>query len=129
MLEFLDGPKHVLTLKASGQLQGEDIDSAVAEIESRLAAFEAIGIVADITEMSGMSLEALAKDFASQFRFFGQWHRFPKAALIADEGFLAGVARRLQGLLPGIQLKVYGRGEAEAAKAFAASVEPKPIRA
>lgn len=129
MLNIVPTRDNVMIVKASGKVTGEDVDRIVTDTETKLAQFEEIGVVADMTELEGMTAEAVAKDFASQFKFLGDWKRFPKVAVVAEPGWLAGLSRTMGAVLPQIEVRTFAPDEGEQALAFASEVRPDRIRA
>lgn len=127
MLEFSRTESNVALVRVSGQITGADIERVVADVESLLAEYQEIGVVADMTGMEGMTAEAVAKDFAAQLKFLGDWKRFPKVAVIAEPGWFEGLAKTMGSILPQIEVKTYAPGEEEAALAFASTVRPDRI--
>ena len=128
MITFDAAPDHVLAARAEGRLTKEDIQAFVDEIDARLARHEQIGIVTDVTGLDGMTFGGLVEDFRSEFRYLGQWHRFPKVALIADDGFLKGFAETIGPVVPQIEMRIFDPGHHDAAIAFAAEIDPQPAR-
>ena len=128
MLEFSRERDNVAVVKASGQITGADIDRIVADTESMLAEYEEIGLVADMTGLESMTAEAVAKDFASQFKFLGDWKRFPKAAVIAEPGWFEGLTKTIGAILPQVEVRTFAPEERDDALAFASSVAAVRIK-
>lgn len=123
MIDFEAAPDHVIAARAEGKLTSEDIDAFIAEIDARLARHERIGLVTDVTALEGMTLDGIVGDFRAQFKYFGQWHRFPKVALIANEGFLKGMGETMAHLVPQVEIRVFPPEQRDAALAFAGAVD------
>ena len=62
MLTILPAPDHVAAYRLSQTLTGEDLDAIMADIGARLARHEKIGILADMTDFTDMTLAAAWKD-------------------------------------------------------------------
>ena len=129
MIQFSQTQGNVLVLRAGGTISGQDIDAAVTDVESMLADYEEIGVVADMTDLKAMTAQAVAKDFAAEFKFLGDWKRFPKIAVVADNDWLEGLAHAVGAILPQIEVKTFAPDDSEAALAFASSVRSDRIRA
>ncbi len=129
MLEIKPTRDNVMVVKAAGKITGGDVERIVADTETKLAEFEEVGVVADMTELEGMTAEALAKDLASQLKFLGDWKRFPKVAVVAERGWFEGLSRTMGAMLPQIEVQTFAPDESEKALAFASSVRPDRIRA
>lgn len=115
-------PDHVLYYTAPARLTREDIRSIVHEIDAKLALHEKIGIVTDVTRLESMTPGAMLEDLKSELQYLGKWSRFPKLALVADEGFLKSLATTIAGWLPSVELRVFPPGQMAEAVAFAAQV-------
>lgn len=124
MIAFEASADHVLATRAEGKLTREDIKAFVAELDARLARHERIGVVTDVTGLDGMTLAGVAEDLRAEVKYLGEWHRFPKVALIADEGMMKGLAETVGRFLPQVEVRVFPSAEREAAFAFAGEVTP-----
>lgn len=127
MIELAEAAPNVLVMTVKDKLTGGDIDTVVAKLKAMLAEFEKIGMVADLTDMEGMTAMAVVKDMAAEFRFIGQWSRFPKVAMIADRGWLEKLATTAGAVLPQVEMKTFGPGQREQAIAFVGTVECRKI--
>lgn len=129
MIEFSETRDNVVIARVGGKVTAEDVDAVVDEAESKLSVYEQIGVVADLTDMESMTPEAVARDFAAQFKFLGSWKRFPKVAVIAEPGVLKGLSESMGAILPQIEVRTFSPSESEGALAFASSVESGHIHA
>jgi hypothetical protein len=127
MLEFSQERGNVAVVTAKGQVTGEDVDRIVAFTETMLAEYQEIGVVGDMTGLESMTAEAVAKDFASQFKFLGDWKRFPKIAMISEPGWLEGLAKTVGAILPQIEVRTFTPAQREEALAFASSVRAERV--
>ena len=115
MLEFLPAPDHVVALEMSGTLTAEDFDRAVAEIESKLARHERIGVFVDMTAFEDMTAEAVAKDVWYGLRKIGQWKRFPREAVLTDKQWVRTLIQIVNPLLPQVEARCFAPSERDAA--------------
>ncbi|CAN7402920.1 STAS/SEC14 domain-containing protein [Phenylobacterium sp. LjRoot219] len=120
MIEMLPAPDHVVALRFSGELTGPDFDRVAAEIETRLARHERIGVVADLTGFDGVTLQALAKDLRYNLAKLGEWKRFPREAVITDKAWVRAAVHALDPLVPQVEVRTFNPGEQSAALAWAA---------
>ena len=127
MIELTEAAPNILVMTVKDKLTGGDIDAVVAKLKAMLAEFEKIGMVADLTEMDGMTAMAIIKDMAAEFRFIGQWSRFPKVAMIADPGWMEKLAATADAVLPQVELKTFAPGQREQAIAFVGTVECRKV--
>ena len=126
MITFEDAPDHVIAARTSGKITAEDIKAFVAELDARLARHDKIGVVTDITGLDGMTFDGLVQDMRAEFKYLGEWHRFPKVALIASDGFLKGMGETVGRLVPQVEVRTFPPTEREAAFAFAAEAGGEP---
>ncbi len=129
MIEFSEVQDNVLIIRSRGTITSEQVDAAVADAESMLAQYEQIGVVADLTEMKGMTPEAVAHDIAGEFKFLGDWKRFPKIAVVADSEIVSALAGTVGRMLPKIEVQTFAPKHKDKALDFASSVGTAPIRA
>jgi hypothetical protein len=122
MIESLQAPDHVLALHIFGKLTGAEMDGLTAEVEAKLARHPRIGIVADLTGLSGMTLEALAKDIRYSIAKIGDWKRFPREAVITDAPLLKLAMKAIDPLVPQVEVRCFEPGERQAAVAWAADL-------
>lgn len=120
MIEILDAPDHVVALRLSGRLSGPEMDELAAAVEAKLARHERIGIVADLTPLAGLTLEALAKDIRYNISKLGDWKRFPREAVITDSSWVRAAMTALDPLLPHVQVRSFAPAQHASALAWAA---------
>jgi len=123
MIELLPAPDHVVALRFSGELTGPDFDRVAGEIEARLARHERIGILADMTDFSGVTLEALGKDLRYNLTKLGEWKRFPREAVISDKAWVRTAVKAIDPLVPQVEVRTFAPGETDAALAWAGGFE------
>jgi hypothetical protein len=119
MIELLDAPDHVLALRLSGRLSGADMDQLKDRIEAKLAQHERIGIVADLTPLDGVTLEALAKDIRYNIAKLGEWKRFPREAVITQSPWMRAAMKAIDPLAPQVEVRSFEPAERDMAVAWA----------
>ena len=124
MIEILDAPDHVVALRLSGRLSGPDMDALTEAVEAKLARHERIGIVADLTPLAGLTLEALAKDIRYNISKLGDWKRFPREAVITDNSWMRAAMSALDPLVPHVEVRSFAPAERDAAVAWASAFKP-----
>lgn len=129
MIEILESPKHVLAMKLSGSLSGEDIAKAYKETEDRLKENERISFFAEIDGSTALTLEGLWKDISEGIGQLGKLSKYYRAALVTDKGWLGAMAR-LEGIVfSSIDVRVFPPAERNKALAWASETpEPLPKR-
>jgi SpoIIAA-like len=122
MLELLPAPDHVVALHMSGTLTAEDFDRAVVEIESKLDRHERIGVFVDMTGFEDMTAEAAAKDLRYSFGKIGEWHRFPREAVVTDKQWIRTLIQAVDPLVPQVEARSFAPSERDAAVAWASDI-------
>lgn len=125
MIEILEAPDHVMAVRLAGRLSGGDMDELTAALEAKLARHPRIGIVADLTPMAGMTLEALAKDIRYNISKLGDWKRFPREAVITDSAWVRAAMSALDPVVPHVEVRSFAPADRDAAVSWAADFEPK----
>jgi hypothetical protein len=62
MTEIYPSPDHVAAFKISGTLTGGDYDCVIAEVETKLARHDRLGVLVDLVEFEDFTAEAGWKD-------------------------------------------------------------------
>ena len=119
MIEVLASPDHVVALKISGTLDGADYDRIIAEVEAKLARHRRLGVLVDLTQFHDVTAEAAIKDLRYDLKVLFQLNRFPREAIVTDKQWMHAFARVASPLLPFIEIRAFGSGEAAAALAWA----------
>ncbi len=123
MIEPIQAPPYLAAFRFSGRLGGEDYDACIAQIESRLREYPRIAVYADLADMTGMSLEAIGKDFQYAFGKLGEYSRFARAAFVTDQPWLGQIGELAGRLLPRTEVRAFAPGEEAAAMAWAADFD------
>lgn len=124
MIEMLASPPHVGAYRFVGQLTAEDYDACIADLEAKLRQFPRIAVVSDLAGMTGLTLEALAKDVRYSLSKLGEYGRFGRAAVITDRQWLASISEMTGKLLPRTELRTFDPEQHAAALAWAAELDP-----
>ena len=117
-------PDHVLAVDARGTLEKGDIERFDQQIQEKLARYERIGIIANVEHLEGMTVGAVMKDIVTELKYLGDWHRFPRLAVLASGGFVKSAAEVVGKFLPQVQVRTFEPGELESAIEFAGAFDP-----
>ena len=109
MLEALAAPDHVVAFRLSGEVTGDDIETAAAAIDAALERHQRIGLYADASGLDGFTAEAFAKDLRYGLGKLGQLGRFTRSAVITDKAWLRNLARFEDRLFPQIEIRAFDR--------------------
>jgi len=118
MLEIILVPGPVVAFKASGTLSGEDYDRLTAEIDRQLDANEKVGLFADISELAGLSLPALAKDVQYAVSKLGELHRLERVAVVTGKPWLRAWSQLAWMLVPTSTVRTYEAPQRDSALAW-----------
>ncbi|QND80279.1 STAS/SEC14 domain-containing protein [Pseudoxanthomonas mexicana] len=124
MIEILDSPPHVGAYRFSGQLTGEDYDARVTDLEMRLARFPRVAVVSDLSDMQGVSLDAVGKDLRYAASKLGEFGRFARAAIVTDKRWLVTVTEFAAHPMPNMEVRAFAQDERALALAWAAELDP-----
>lgn len=120
MIEILPAPEYVAAFRISGTLRREDYDALIPAIEAKLEYNEQIGVLADMTDFEHMTAGALLRDLAYAMSKLGEYHRFKRAAVIADKRWIENTTKLAGKLFPRIEMRVFHHGELEDAMRWVA---------
>ena len=124
MIETLTSPPYVAAYRFTGQLSGEDYDACIADLEARLAQFPRIAVLSNLSDMQGVSLEAIGKDLRYAASKLGEFGRFARAAIVTDKRWLVTVTEFAAHLMPNTEVRTFAQDERILALAWAAELDP-----
>jgi len=126
MIEVLPGPEHILAIRLSGTLTGEDYDRLASELSMRLGRHERMGIYTETEGWRGMNAAALAKDLRFAFARVGEFQRFPRAAVVTDKPWLRTMANVGDAALPPVEIRTFEPSQKERALSWVAELPDQP---
>ena len=126
MIEIPDSPSHVGAYRFTGQLTGDDYDACIADLETRLAGFPRIAVVSDLSDMQGVSLDAVGKDLRYAASKLGEFGRFARAAIVTDKRWLVTVTEFAAHPMPNTEVRTFAQDERALALALAWAAELDP---
>lgn len=126
MIEVLQSAPHVAAFHFTGTLTGEDYDTCIAEVETKLSLNPRIAVYTDLTGMTGMSVEAMGKDVRYAIDKFGEYSRFARSAVVTERHWLANVSTFAGKFVPTTELKTFEPDERQEAMAWVS--QPIPPR-
>jgi len=122
MIEILASPNHVVAMRLSGTLSGEDYDRAVTEVDAKLSAHDRIGVLVDLTGFKDMTLEAGARDARYSLKHLWELRRFPREALITDKEWVRALSRIAGPILPHVEVRTFDPGEQDRAMSWVSDI-------
>ncbi|MFQ3788519.1 STAS/SEC14 domain-containing protein [Halomonas sp. A29] len=120
MIEVLPAPEYVAAFRISGTLHSADYDTLIPAIEAKLEDNEQIGVLADMTDFDHMTPGALLRDLGYAISKLGEYHRFKRAAVVADKRWIETTTKLADKLFPRIEMRVFHAGELEEAMRWVA---------
>lgn len=120
MIETLPAPEYVAAFRIAGTLRREDYDILIPAIEAKLEQHEHIAVVADMSDFDHMTAGALWRDLAYAVSKLGDYHRFKRAAVVADKRWIETTTQLTGKLVPQVEMRVFHHGELEEAMRWAA---------
>lgn len=128
MLEIILVPGPLVAFKASGTLSGDDYDRLTAEIDRQLDAHEKVGLFADISNLDGLSLPAIAKDLQYAAGKIGELHRLERVAVVTGKPWLRTWAQLAWMLVPASTVRTYEAQERDTALAWVSELTSEAPR-
>ncbi|MBA2378308.1 MAG: STAS/SEC14 domain-containing protein [Blastocatellia bacterium] len=126
MLELQNSPEHLVAMKITGDITGDDVTKGSKAVEDALKHRERISIFIEIDSSAHYTLEGFVKDIIDGVSKLGSLHHFYRIAMVTDKGWMAAVAR-IEGLVfSSIDVKVFEPGERDQAFSWA-SERPEPL--
>jgi len=119
MVELLSAPApHVVAFRVGGTLTAREVERVFDALDDALDLHETVNLYAEITKLSGLSLEALVKDLAKSLGLLGRLSRFHRYAVVTDARWIQKAAGFEDRLIPGLEIRAFPLAESEAAEAW-----------
>ena len=125
MIQVLSAPDNIAAFRVAGTLTASDYDQMIPAIEEKLGDHEDIGILADLTDFTDMTLAAAWKDARYSLGKLWELRRFPKEAVIT-EGWLAGFVDLLDPAIPFVKVRAFKPEDYDKALTWAGDIEGGP---
>ena len=124
--ERLDAPDHVIAIRLTGKVTGEDIARYRELLDEKLAQDLAISLCVDFTGLEDMNFDAFTAGAKADFELLSHLGRFHRCAFVSEKEWPEAVVRYLDPIFPILELKVFRAGERAAAIAWAAEPKAEP---
>ena len=121
--ERLDSPDHVIAVRLTGKVTGEDIARYREILDAKLAQEREISLCVDFAGLEDMDFDAFTAGARADFELLSHLGRFHRCAFVSDKEWPEALVRYIDPIFPVLELKVFPAGERAAAIAWAA--EPK----
>lgn len=103
-----------------GTVRPSDITQVTGALDVAMKRNDHLSVVADLTDMHGMTIKALLRDVAEGMKRIGEVGRFERVAVIADDDWIATAATVENALLPGVTVRRFASADAAEARTWAA---------
>ncbi len=123
--ERLDSPEHVIAIRLTGKVTGEDIAAYQRLLDEHLERTEPISLCVDFTGLEDMNFDAFTQGVKADFELLSHLGRFHRCAFVSDKEWPEAVVRYLDPIFPILELKVFAASQRAQAIAWAA--EPKAV--
>lgn len=119
MMELLPSSDHVVAIRVSGTMTGEDFDRIIEAVESALARHQRIGVLVDLRDFQDATLQAALKDTLYDLSKLLELRRFPREAVVSDKQWVHTLAAVANPLLPFLDIRAFHGHEFADAMAWA----------
>jgi hypothetical protein len=126
MFEQLPAPDHVIAMRLSGKLTGEDVKKYRATLEDKLQKFAHMGICVDWTGLSDMNADALVEGTKADLELLGHLRQFSRCAFVSEKEWPQAIVQFMDPVFPTFEMKVFRPDQSEEAIAWAAESPTAP---
>ncbi len=107
MFEQLSAPDHVIAMRLSGKLTGDDVSQYKTLFDQKLEKHERVGVCADLTGFADMTLDAIIKDAKVELELATHLNQIARVAFVSDKEWPQAVIQLLSGLFPTLSMKAF----------------------
>lgn len=119
MMETIAAPDHVVALRLAGKVTKGDYEAMIPIIEAKLEVHPKIGMFVDMSGVEKLTASAIMKDLAYSLSKIGDWKRFERAAVVADQDWIDTLISVGEKILPELDAQVFDPDDTDAALAWA----------
>ncbi|PLX99020.1 MAG: hypothetical protein C0623_10610 [Desulfuromonas sp.] len=121
MIKVIKNGTDRLDIELSGKLNTEEMKVALDELCDKSKDIENGKILYEIIDFHLPSLGAIAVEFSRLPSIFDLMKKLDRAAILTDKTWLKKVSEFEGHLVPGLEIKAFGRDQKEAAEAWLSS--------
>jgi hypothetical protein len=123
MLDLISHPaEHVVAMKASGVVTGQELQCAIDAIEAAKRAHPRISLVVEIDGLRWLTLTALMKDVGYGLTQLGDLEHYHRAAVVTDQEWVKHLAHLEERLFKAVEIRTFPTREHAEAMAWAAAL-------
>lgn len=119
MIEVLGSPPQVAAFRISGVFEADDYQEVIDTLEYKLVRHQRVSVYMDMLELDYMTVQAAAKRVGYSVAKLGEWHRFPRIAVISERRWISAITRIFSALIPRVEIRTFDRDEKDQAMDWA----------
>ena len=123
MIEVIDSPDDVIAMRASGKIDGADLEKIMDRLDQLLKSHDKVHGVVETRSIDGIEISGLPSYTARAMPLFGKLDRFGRVAIVADQAWVRAATRLESALLPNISYRTYMPEERKEAFAWVTGVD------
>lgn len=128
MIEVLGSPSPVAAFRVSGVFEADDYQEVIDTLEFKLVYHQKVSIYMDMLEVDHVTAQTAAKRIAYSIAKLGEWHRFPRIAVITQRSWVTAITRIFSALIPRLEMRTFDRDEKQLAMEWAARAASAAVR-
>lgn len=119
MIEVLGSPSQVAAFRISGVYEAEDYQEVIDTLEYKLVRQQRVPIYMDMLDLNYTTVQAAAKRVGYSVAKLGEWHRFPRIAVISNRAWITAITRIFSALIPRVEIRTFDASERNQAMEWA----------
>jgi hypothetical protein len=123
MIEVIDSPDDVIAMRASGKIDGADLEKIMDRLDQLLKSHDKVHVFVETRSIDGIEISGLPSYTARAMPLFGKLDRFGRVAIVADQAWVRAATRLESALLPNISYRTYMPEERKEAFAWVTGVD------
>ncbi len=126
MFEQLSAPDHVIAIRFSGKMTGDDIKTYRTILDDKLAKHPHISACFDFTGLADMTGDAFVEGAKADLELFRHIRQFSRCAFISDKEWPRAIISFMSPLFPSFEMKMFAPDRSEDAIGWAAERPEAP---
>lgn len=126
MFEQLPAPDHLIAMRLSGKITGEDIKSYKRILEDKLEKHDRISVCVDFTGLTDMNADALVEGMKADLELFSHIGQFSRCAFVSDKEWPQAMIRFMDPVFPTFEMKMFTPERSDEAIKWAAELPEAP---
>lgn len=115
MMRMHTTPEGLIEVSASGRITEEDYQNLAPQIHAALDQHERLRMLADLTQMAGISPGGVKEDVKLAISRLGDLTTFDRVAVLTDSGVLGALSKTGGALIPGVDVELFESGQRQRA--------------